>query len=355
MQASLNACRWVYNKTLETRKRAWEELKVGISLYDTANMLPQWKKDNPFLVNAYSQTLQEAQNRVDLAFKAFFRRCKNGEKPGYPRFKGYDRYNSFTYPQGPAGGFSGVADKLRLSRIGLVKIKIPIPIEGQIKTLNIRKTSTGKWYAIFTCEFEPAILPKVDQVVGIDVGLASFATMSDGTKIDNPRFFKRDQAKLTKQQRRFEIALKGTKRRKEIKKRVAKTHERISNKRRDFAHKQSRKLINSNQIICFEDLNVQNMINNHTETFGHKLNKSIQDVAWKQFMDFTTYKAEWAGRQVVFVNPRNTSKRCSQCGQLVEKDLSVRVHECPCGLVLSRDHNAAINILALGMQSLASA
>ena len=290
--------------------------------------------------------------RVDLAFKAFFRRVKAKENPGYPRFRGYDRYDSFTFPQ---SGFELIADRLKLSKIGSVKVRKHRQIEGVIKILSIRRTN-GKWYACFSCEIvNPEPLPKIEAVVGIDVGLESFATFSTGEKIPNPRFFRTDEVNLAKAQRRLSKQEKGATKRKKAKKTIIRIHEKIANRRSDFAHQLSHRLIKENQVIVFEKLDIKEMMNNHTNVFGHKLNKSISDVAWNQFMNFTTYKAECAGRTVVFVNPRNTSKMCSRCGQLVEKTLADRVHRCSCGLVLDRDHNASINILALGMKSLASA
>lgn len=348
LQLSLDACRWVYNKTLETRKQAWEERKEFLSRYDTSNFLTEWKKENSFLENAYSQCLQDVTMRVDLAFRAFFRRIKAGETPGYPRFHGFDRYDSFTFPQ---SGFNLLENKLKISKIGAVKIVKHRDIEGTIKTLTIRRKN-DKWYACFSCEIKPKPLPVTDKVVGIDVGLASFATFSTGEKIDNPRFFKIDEKKLAKAQRRLNKAKKGTPDRKKQRKKVSRIHEKIANRRANFAHKLSRKIVNEYQVIALEKLNIKNMMSNQTKVFGHKLNQSIGDVAWNQFMQFTTYKAAEAGRQVIFVNPRNTSKMCSRCGQLVEKTLADRVHSCSCGLVLDRDENAAINILSAGLSTL---
>jgi len=348
LQLSLDACRWVYNKTLEVRKEAWEQRKESISRYDTSNILTGWKEENPFLGNAYSQCLQNVTMRVDLAFRAFFRRAKAGETPGYPRFRGFDRYDSFTFPQ---SGFNLVKNKLKVSKVGCIKINLHRNIEGIIKTLTVRRRN-DKWYACFSCEVKSESLPITDGVVGIDVGLASFATFSTGKKIDNPRFFKTDGKKLAKAQRRLSKADKGTPDRKKQRKKLSYIHEKINNKRTDFAHKLSRKIVNKYQIIAFEKLNIKDMMSNHTNVFGHKLNRSIGDVAWNQFMQFTTYKAAGAGRSVVFVNPRNTSKRCSRCGQIVEKSLADRVHRCSCGLVLDRDENAAINILGLGLKTL---
>lgn len=345
LQLSLDACRWVYNKTLETRKQAWEERKEQVSRYDTSNLLTQWKKEDLTLNNAYSQCLQNVTLRVDLAFKAFFRRVKAKENPGYPRFRSFDRYDSFTFPQ---SGFRLINNRLKLSKIGSVKIRKYRNIEGTVKTLTIRRSATGKWYASFSCEVEISPLPKVDAVVGVDVGLESFATFSTGEKIANPRFFRIDEKKLTKAQRKLSNKEKGTPERKKVKKAVAHIHEKITNRRTDFAHKLSLDLIRRFQVIAFEKLNIKDMREN-----GFKgIRKSIGDVAWAQFMQFTAYKAAEAGRTVVYVNPRNTSKQCSRCGQLVEKKLSDRVHTCSCGLVLDRDINASINILALGMKSL---
>lgn len=345
---TLDICRWIYNKTIELRKKAWQDEKERMSFFSTGYYITDWRRERPYISTVHSQCLRDAQLRVDRAFKAFFRRVKAKEKPGYPRFKSYERYDSFTYTK---SGFKIIGDRLKLSKIGSVKIRKHREIDGIVKTLTIRRTN-NKWYACFSCEVQPNILPEVDSIVGIDVGLTSFATFSDGEKIVNPRFFRNDEVELVKAQRRLSKQEKGTIARKKAKKIVSRIHEKIANRRSDFAHKLSRKLINQYQVICFEKLDIKNMINNHTNVYGNKLNKSIGDVAWNQFIQYTTYKAEEAGRTVILVNPRNTSKMCSQCGKMVEKELSDRVHSCSCGLVLDRDHNASLNILALGMQSL---
>jgi len=347
MQQSLDACRWVYNKTLEVRRDSWREYKKPLSLYETSKMLTRWKQNEPWLYGAFSQCLQEAQHRVDLAFRGFFRRVHNGEKKvGYPRFKG-DWYKSFTYPQ---RGFKFLDDgRLYLSKIGPVKIKLHRPIEGQIKTLTIKRNSLGNWYASFSCEVESTPLPHSPKTVGIDVGLTHFATLSDGEQIANPRFFRKDEKALAKAQHRLSRAAKGTQEYRKRKRVVQHIHQRIANRRGDFAHKLSRRLVDKFQVIVFEDLNIQDMQNGNWRS----MNKSISDAAWRQFMDFTIYKAESAGRTCIKVDPRNTTQMCSSCGRIVKKDLSVRVHECPyCGLKLDRDHNAALNILARGLSCL---
>jgi len=350
MQKSLDACRWVYNQTLAARKDAWEQREESLSHYDTINILPNWKKEHPFLLDAYSQSLQDACTRVDLAFQAFFRRMKSGEKPGYPRFKGQFRYDSFTYPQ---TGFDLLDNgRLRLSKIGEVKIKFHRPIDGIIKRLTIRRDGVGNWYACFSCEAERKPLPHIDTAIGVDVGLSSFATYSNGQKISNPRFFRKEEKALKRARRRLSKVEKDAPERAKRRKVLSHIHKHIANKRRDFAHKLSRQLVNSFGVIAFEKLEVVEMMSGNWRS----MNRSISDVAWRQFVQFVAYKAEDAGRDFVQVDPRNTSKMCSRCGQLVEKDLSDRVHNCPfCGLSLDRDHNAAINILRLGIQSLASA
>ena len=358
LQKSLDACRWVYNQALAVRRDAWEQDQKLVSRYDTIRMIPSWKQEHHFLLDAYSQSLQEACTRVDLAFQAFFRRVKTGstprtdggEKPGYPRFKGQSRYDSFTYPQ---SGFVLLDnDRLRLSRIGDLKIKLHRPIGGKIKRLTIRRDGVGHWHACFSCNVDQKPLPQIDTVVGVDVGLASFVTYSSGEKASNPHFFRKEEMALARAQRRLSKAEKGTLERARRRKVLSQIHKRIANKRRDFAHKLSRQLVNSFGVIAFEKLDIVDMMGANYRS----MNRSISDAAWRQFVQFVAYKAEDAGRKFVRVDPRNTSKMCSRCGRLVAKNLYVRVHDCSsCGLILDRDHNAAINILRLGIQSLALA
>jgi len=348
MTDTLELCRWVYNETLATRKNAYEQEGRSVSYYETKKLLPQWKEEKPELKNVYSQVLQEAVKRVDLAFQAFFRRVQNGEKPGYPRFRGRGRYDSFTYTQ---FGFSLKPGILHLSKIGDVKIKLHRPIEGEIRRVSIRRMPTGKWFASFLVDVEPdEPLPKTGLSIGVDVGLKSFITLSNGEHVDNPRFFVHEEKALAKAQRRLSKTEKGTPERAKALKVVRRIHERIANKRDDFVRKLSLELVRSYDLIAFEDLNVQEMMRNHC------LSKHIADAAWNKLITTTTYKAEWAGKRVVLVNPNGTSQICSGCGQVVQKDLSERVHSCPsCGLTLDRDHNAALNILRLGLQSGANA
>ena len=214
-------------------------------------------------------------------------------------------------------------------------------------------TPTGKWFVSFLVEVEPdGLLPKIESEssVGVDVGLKSFITLSNGDRVDNPRFFVQEEKALAKAQRKLSKAQKGSLKRDRALKVVHRVHERIANKREDFIQKLSLSLVKSYDIIVFEDLNIKGMVKNHC------LAKHIADAAWSKLIASTSYKAEWAGKRVELVNPSNTSKIYSGCGQMVLKSLSERVHQCPfCGLTLDRDHNAAINILRLGLQSVAKA
>jgi putative transposase len=344
LEQTLGICCELYNAALQERRDAWRIARRSVSCYEQQNQLPEIKETRPELGLVHSQVLQDTLRRLDKAFDAFFRRVREGQKAGFPRFRPRSRYDSFTYTQ---SGFSIASGKLRLSKIGMVKIKLHRPIEGKIKTLTITRSSTGKWFACFTAEVEHDALPESSNAVGIDMGLKSFAVLSTGEAIANPKFFRVEEKRLAKAQRKLSAAKKGSQERARRRKAVAHIHERIANQRRNFAHQESRKLVNRFAFIVFEKLNIRGMLKNH------RLAKSIADAAWNQLVQFTSYKAENAGRCIAQVNPRNTSKACSGCGLIVEKDLSVRVHNCSsCGLVLDRDYNAAINILALGLQSL---
>ncbi len=319
----------------------------SISLYDTNKLLTEWKAAKPVLSNVHSQVLQNVQERVDLAYQAFFRRVKAGDKEvGFPRFKGKGRYDSFTFKQ---SGFKLDGDRLTLSKIGEIRIKLHRPICAAVKTLTIQRDAVGNWYACFSCECEPAPLEPTFKVVGVDLGLTTFAYMSDGTKIARQRWMKQDAADIARLQRKKERFVKGSPERRKVVHALCHAYERAANRRRNFAHQESRKLVNEYQFIAFEKLDIQDMQSN-----GNKvISRGIADVAWGQFVQFTAYKAEGAGRGVALVNPRGTTQMCSGCHALVPKDLSVRIHDCPhCGLRLNRDHNAALNILARGLSSM---
>lgn len=347
-QTLLDCCRWVYNKGLETRKGAYETEGKSLTRYETVKRIPQWKAEHPFLLAGHAQAMQEALTRLDLAFRAFFQRVKKGDTPGYPRFRSYRRYDSFTYPQ-PKGNWRFLDNgRVRLSKVGAVTIKMHRPIMGEAKTLTIRRDSVGNWYACFSCEVDPQPLPPNHNVVGIDLGLTTFAYMSNGETIERQRWMKRDAQDIARLQRKKEKFVKGSSQRRKVIKALCHAYERVSNRRKNFAHQESRKLVNQYQFMAFEQLEIREMQINGNKT----ISKGIADVAWAQFVQSTTYKAAYAGRGVALVNPRGTTQACSGCGQVVTKDLHIRIHDCPhCGLRLNRDHNAALNILARGLAS----
>ncbi|MBS3904324.1 MAG: transposase [Simkania sp.] len=306
--------------------------------------LPDLKLERPGLEEVHSQVLQNVVDRLDKSFQAFFRRCKTGEKPGFPRFRGMYRYNSFCYPQ---SGFTIIGKTVKLSKIGSIRIKMHRSFEGKLKTCTLRRSPTGEWDISLSCEVEAKLLSPNEKVVGIDVGIENFAVLSSGQEISNPRFFKNGQKALAKALKKLSKAEKGTKERRKRGKVAAKIHEHIRNCRKDFCHKESRKIIDQYQYICIEDLDVKKMIE------GSHFAKSIVDASWNQFRQFLTYKAEEAGRKLGLVNPAYTTQTCSQCKHREVKKLSEREHSCSqCGYRVTRDFNAAQNILALGLDGL---
>jgi putative transposase len=274
---------------------------------------------------------------------------QSGENAGYPRFKGQGRYDSFTYPQSgfriERFGKLSRGERVFLSKVGHVKAAIHRQPEGVVKTATVRRSSSDKWYICFSCEVNPKPLPECREAVGIDVGLDSFATTSEGEKVTNPRFFRGEEKALRRAQRKLSRST-DTQERERRRKVVARVHERVVNRRRDFEHKTSRRLVNCYGFIAVENLPVDRMSRNHC------LAKSIRDVAWSEFVRQLVFKAEWAGRQVVKINPAYTSQDCSRCGRRRYMQLSERIYRCDeCGLVLDRNHNAARNILSLGLQT----
>jgi len=337
LEWTLDKCRILYNSCLLDRRNHYEQTGKGLSRIDQQVILKNDKDRFEFLKDIHSQVLQDVLVRVDRAFQNFFRRVKTGEKPGYPRFKGEGRYDSITYPQESA--FQITPQGLKLSKIGTIKIKLHRAIQGKIKTCIIKR-EIDRWYACFSVEYEPVKKPIPEKSIGIDVGIKFFATLSDGSVIDNPKYLIQSEKKLKNKQRCLSRKKKGSANRKKARKIVAKLHCKIRNQRSDFHHKVSRSIIDNYGFIAVEDLNIKGMVRNHY------LAKSIYDAGWRQFLNYLTYKAEEAGCRVEKVAPHHTSIICSRCGNSVPKTLANRIHRCPfCNVILDRDHNAAINIL----------
>lgn len=338
----LDTCRWIYNTALAQRKEAWEREKKSITRVEQQIWLKEAKKTDARLKRIHSQVAQEVLFRVERAFAAFFRRVKSGETPGYPRFKGKGRYKSLTFTQfGKGKGASFQDGKLKLSKVGLIKIRLHREIPGTIKTVIVKRDAVGRWWAVFAVEIEfPQQQTHTGSAVGLDAGLEKFATLSDGSTIENPRHLRKTEERLKHAQRELSRKEKGSRNRERARRELAKLHAKVRNQRLDFLHKQSRKLVNTYSLIAVEELNIKGMAKNH------HLAKSISDAGWGEFMAMLEYKAEEAGAKLVKVNPSGTSQECSGCGMTVPKELSERVHCCPyCGLTLDRDVNAARNIL----------
>lgn len=339
MLNTLDVCRNFSNMCLEDRKLAYQSEGRSVTRSEQEKMAICYRQTFPQAKTVFSQTLQTVADDVDKAFKAFFRRVKAGEKPGYPRFKGRQRFHSFAFKQfGVGAKLDG--RRLKLFGIGRVAVRWHRPIEGTIKTVRI-VYKAGQWFACFTCDVpdKPA-LPKTGRAIGIDVGVASLITTSDGEKVDHPQFYRNGQKKLRILQRSLARKKKGSTNRRKALLQVQRQHEHIKNQRADFAHKLTTALVREYDLIACEDLKIRNMVRNR------HLSKSILDAGWGIFKQLLTNKAVDAGRQVVFVDPAYTSRGCSKCGALFQDfDLSTRWVECACGLSLDRDHNAAMNIL----------
>jgi putative transposase len=331
-------CRMLYNTALDERKTAWERCHVSVSYYQQKAELPDLKVTCPEYAEVNAQVLQDVILRVERAYQAFFRRLKAGEEPGYPRFQGRTRYNSFTYPQ---YGGSVVLDggMLSLSKIGRIPIRLHRPLEGTPKTVTVSREADG-WYAYISCAEVPMQpLPFTGNETGIDVGLKVFLITAEGEIVENPRHYRKAEKQLAKVQRRLSRRKKGSKRRRKAVAQLKRKHQKIARQRGDFHHKTALYLLRTYDTIYLEDLRVANMVRNK------HLAKSISDAGWEGFRTILEAKAAYAGRQVVAVPPAHTSQDCSGCGERVPKSLSVRTHVCTnCGLILDRDENAARNI-----------
>ncbi len=335
----LGSARFLYNSALEHRVVCWKQWHKSINYYDQANSLKELRNLDGGIAKLNYSCSQNILRQLDKAFQAFFRRIKQGEKPGFPRFKGKDRFHSITFPV-YGNGVKLKNGKLYIQNVGHVRIKLHRDLEGEIKTATIKKQN-GRFYVSFSCDEVPQnVLPISDKEIALDVGIKSFAVMSDGQIIDNPKYLKQSETKLKAIQSQY-----SKKRSKNLKRKLVHLHEKISNQRKDFQHKLSREIINEFGFIFIEKLQPKEMVKNNFRT----LNKYINDAAWAQFFSFLSYKAEEAGRKLIKINPKNTTQICSKCGKIVSKDLNVRVHDCPyCGLKIDRDLNAAKNILWFG-------
>ena len=346
----LDECRFLYNNALEQRISHYKQTLAltckgeTLNFYDQSKQLTEARAEIPELKATLRSIQSDVLKRLDLAFDAFFRRLKEpGVKAGFPRFKGKDRYNSFSQSIETQRGCPLNGDKLTVPGVGSCRVRLSRPIEGKVKQVRITRRASG-WYVCLVCEMprsEP--LPATGLSVGIDAGITDFATLSNGEAIPNPRPLKKAASKLKLAQQRLSRKARGSANRRRARRVVALKHERVSNCRNDFHHKVSHDLVKRFDTIKVEALNIKGLVKNH------HLAKAINDVAWGNFFNITKAKAESAGRTFEKVNPSYTSQDCSACGARQKMPLAVRIYECgKCHLKIHRDVNAAINILGRG-------
>ena len=350
-------CRILYNTALEQRITLWRQRGVSLTRYSQEAELKALRADLPDYAAMHSHVLQDVLARLDKTYQAFFRRLANGEKPGFPRFHGRDRYHSFTYKE-YGNGVRLDNGCLILSKIGRIAVRWSRPIEGTPKTVTISKEADG-WYVCFSCAEVPTQpLPLTGQETGIDVGLKVFLITAEGKIVENPRHYRRAERELKKAQKRVSKRKKGSNRRKKAVLVLAKKHQHVRRQRTDFHHKTALALVRQYDTISHEAIQPANLSRHpapkqdENGTYEHNgasrkagLNKSLHDAGWGHFLSILTFKAAWAGKRVEAVNPAFTTQDCSSCGERISKSLSVRTHVCTnCGLILDRDENAARNI-----------
>lgn len=333
------ACRF-YNAALQERIEAYARHRKSINYYDQAAQLTEIRAAGDLgLPNCHCA--QEVLRRLDKAFKAFFERVKRKQKAGFPRFKSHRRYDSITFPSHGDGNKLLPSGHLFVEGVGHIKVKLHRPVHGKIKTVSVKR-QCEHWYVCFSVETSVQPLPESEAAVGIDVGLSSFAVLSDGSEIENPRLYQKEQKRLRRAQRRVARRKKGSHRRRKAVVLLRKIHQHIFNQRNDHQHKLARMLVSQFGMIFVEDLNVKGLA-------GGMLAKAVHDASWSSFVAKLAYKAEEAGRLFAKVDARGTSQRCP-CGAKVPKKLSDREHVCTkCGLITTRDHASATEILRLGL------
>lgn len=343
---ALETHRRLYNACLEQRKTAYEADKTAVKYAVQSTWFTGERATNPYFARLNFSSAQATMRRLDRAFVAFFRRVKaKTGKAGYPRFRGRDRYDSIEYPK-DGDGIRLTGNRLRVQHVGTIKVKLHRAAEGKVKTIALKRES-DKWYVVLSCELPDVPIVASDKPpVGIDVGLESFLTTSDGLHRPNPRYLKTALPDLRRKGRTVARKRKGGKNRRKAVKRLAKVHADVKNLRGEHHHQTSLKLVRRYGFIAVESLSIKNMLKND------RLARAISDVAWGNFLLTLRSKAESAGVGFAEVDAWGTSQLCSGCGAEVRKGLSVRRHDCPhCGLSLHRDENAARNILARGLQA----
>ncbi len=344
IETMLETHRHLYNRALAERKDAWEAEKRSVSYQEQSAHLKTDRTTNPYLQTTNFSSCQATLRRLQRAFENFFRRLKEGEKdPGYPRFKGRNRFDTVEFPS-YGDGCKLKDGRLYIQHIGLLKVKWHRELLGKIKTISLKREADG-YYAVFSCELPDTEVPASTlPAIGIDLGLSSFLMTSEGEAIKPPRFYRKAQKALRRAQRKVARRKKGSNRRHKAVQSLRKQHQHIANKRRNFHHQTVHSLVSRYGLIAHEDLNVAGIAKT-------RLAKSTYDVGWSGFLSILQSKAAEAGVQVIAVPPHNTTQMCSACRYIpeIKKTLADRLHSCPsCGYTADRDVNAAQNILWLG-------
>lgn len=347
---TFGCARFVYNRALRLRMDAYEAGEKVLSIYQIDKMLPQWKADpeTAWLKEADSIALQQSLRALDKAYRNFFR---TPGKIGFPKFKSKRSRQSYR-TQNIGGKAIQVLDAkhVKLPKLGVVKARVSRPTEGRILSATVKLTSSGKYFVCICCtDCVEAPLPQTENAVGIDLGSRKLVTTSEGEVVENPKPYRKAEAKLAREQRRLSRKQKGSKNYEKQRIRVARVHEKVANQRCDYAHKATTRLINENQVIAAESLRVKNMMRNHN------LAKTIADASWGELCRQLAYKADWYGRTFVQVDTFfPSSQTCHVCGAIEPQVKDLREHwTCEgCGTKHDRDVNAAKNILAQGLNQL---
>ena len=328
-----------YNACLQERREAWKLQRKNITYRDQQAELTELRQDPTFQWIA-CDIMRDPLRRVDRAFKAFFRRVNAKQKPGFPRWRARARYDSFAFSLPVCRERS-----IKIPKVGDIRARGGRSISGRPKLCTIKRDGS-RWIASVVCDIGPAPEKRtvdLGRVAGIDVGLTTLVTLNNGTQIENPRWTKHHEGRIAEASRALARKQKRSNNRSRARQALRRAHQGAANARTNYLHHVSKMLIGQYDLIAYEDLNIKGMSQG-------RLAKSILDAAWGQLLYQLPYKAEEAGVHVVAVNPRGTSQRCSGCQMVVPKTLRERVHSCPnCGLGLDRDHNAARNILQLGL------